>query len=43
MKFIKQMIEKLFKKESSDSPIGEELIDMPVIEEVEIEPKNRGE
>lgn len=42
MKFIEMIIgiiEKLFKKESSDSPIEEEQVDVPVVEEENIEPK----
>lgn len=42
MKFIEMImdvIEKFFKKESSDSPIEEEQVDVPVVEEENIEPK----
>lgn len=42
MKFIEMIagiIEKFFKKESSDSHIEEEQVDVPVVEEENIEPK----
>ena len=39
IEMIMSVIEKLFKKESSDSPIEEEQVDVPVVGEVNIEPK----